>query len=98
MNEIASELSNALAGAVDAAAGSIVRVEGARAARRAASCGAPTGVVLTAHHSLDRDETCTWASPTGARSRPRWPAATRARTWRSCAHRRPTCGRRPGAT
>jgi S1-C subfamily serine protease len=56
MNEIASELSNALAGAVDAAAGSIVRVEGRARGTSSGVVWGADGVVLTAHHSLDRDE------------------------------------------
>jgi S1-C subfamily serine protease len=56
MNEIAVELSNALAGAAESAGESVVRVEG-RA--RGASTGvvwSADGVVLTAHHTLDWEE------------------------------------------
>jgi S1-C subfamily serine protease len=56
MNQTASELSNALAGAVEAAAESVVRVEGRARGASSGIVWSADGVVLTAHHTLDWDE------------------------------------------
>lgn len=56
MNETASDLSNALAGAVEAAAASVVRVEGRARGASSGVVWSADGVVLTAHHTLDREE------------------------------------------
>ena len=56
MDQGASDLSNALAGAVEAAAESVVRVEGRARGASSGTVWSADGVVLTAHHSLDWDE------------------------------------------
>ena len=56
MSEIASELSNALAGAAEAAGESVVRVEGRARGSSSGVVWSADGIVLTAHHTLDWDE------------------------------------------
>jgi serine protease DegQ len=56
MNPSATDLSNALAEAVEAAAESVVRVEGRARGTSSGVVWSADGVVLTAHHTLDRDE------------------------------------------
>ncbi len=56
MSEIAVELSDALAGAVEAAGESVVRVEGRARGASSGVVWSADGVIVTAHHTLDRDE------------------------------------------
>lgn len=56
MSDIASGLSDALAGAVESAGESVVRVEGRARGASSGVVWSPDGVVLTAHHTLDWDE------------------------------------------
>lgn len=65
MNEIASELSDALAGAVEAAGESVVRVEGRARGASSGVVWSADGIVLTAHHTLDRDEDVRVGLPDG---------------------------------
>lgn len=52
----ASDLSNALAGAVESAGGSVVRVEGRARGGSSGVVWAADGLVLTTHHTLEWDE------------------------------------------
>ena len=56
MNQAASDLSNALASAVETAGESVVRVEGRARGASSGIVWSADGIVLTAHHTLDRDE------------------------------------------
>jgi S1-C subfamily serine protease len=65
MNGTASELSDALAQAVEAAAESVVRVEGRARGASSGTVWSADGVVVTAHHTLDRDEDVRVGLPDG---------------------------------
>jgi S1-C subfamily serine protease len=56
MTDVAMDLSNALAAAVDRAAPSAVRVDGRRRAPAGGVVYRPDGLIVTAHHSLEWDE------------------------------------------
>jgi S1-C subfamily serine protease len=56
MSGTAGDLSNALAGAVEAAAEGVVRVEGRARGASSGIVWSADGIVLTAHHTLDWDE------------------------------------------
>jgi S1-C subfamily serine protease len=56
MSEIASKLSDALAGAADSTGESVVRVEGRARGASSGVVWSADGIVLTAHHTLDWDE------------------------------------------
>jgi len=56
MSEILSNLSNALAAAVETAAKSVVRVEGRRRLPASGILWSSDGVIVTAHHAVEQDE------------------------------------------
>ena len=56
MSEILSNLSNALAAAVETAAKSVVRVEGRRRLPASGILWSSDGVIVTAHHVVEQDE------------------------------------------
>ena len=59
MSEVLSGLSNALAGAVEAAGPSVVRVEGRERVPATGIVWSAEGVILTAHHVVEQDENIT---------------------------------------
>ena len=66
MAEVLSSLSNELAERVDAAGPMVVRVEGRRGVPASGIVWSADGVVVTAHHVLERDDNITLGLPDGS--------------------------------
>jgi S1-C subfamily serine protease len=65
MSEFLSDLSNALAGVVDTAGQSVVRVEGRRRLPASGIIWSADGVIVTAHHVVEQDEAIGLGLPNG---------------------------------
>jgi S1-C subfamily serine protease len=69
MSEILSNLSNALAAAVEMASKSVVRVEGRRRLPASGIVWSSEGVIVTAHHVVEQDDNIAIGLPDGSSAR-----------------------------
>src|SRR5579859_8144476 len=65
MSDVLNSVSNALADTVEAAGNSVVRIEGRRRLPSTGIVWSNDGVIVTAHHTVERDENLSVGLPNG---------------------------------